>query len=245
VPPLTEEESKGFRITPEGKGMFEGDVKGLNVKVAPLVRALNDAGIETTMSGDMYGTGVVYVDIDRKSIGSLDPSRLPAGWKLTTRWLPGTNRDILGTPLSEGHTKQEHFIAEGASGFESERLARKDAGTITPSEIEKIVAAFETPRVPTDVYPETSVETGKTEEVSLKEPKPATEAEALTPAELLHRMPEALFVEEFLKPEPQRHYPFNDLLAEAKRRGYDIERLVPPSGTIRKSDQKLTKPSRK
>jgi len=41
----------------------------------------------------------------------------------------------------------------------------------------------------------------------------------LTAAEMLRRMPESTFAEEFRKPAADQQYPYNEMLAEAKRRG--------------------------
>jgi len=51
----------------------------LNPKVAPLVSAINDAGIYTVMSGDLYGSDLVYVDVDIP-LSDVSEVKLPPGW---------------------------------------------------------------------------------------------------------------------------------------------------------------------
>lgn len=107
----------------------------LNPKVRSAVIALNQAGIKTTMSGDLYGDDLIYIDIDEDALKRLDPAKLPEGWKLTGLDIKATKRDVLGIPIQEGDTDHSDYLG-------SRRLARAGNQPVTNAEGKALIAAF-------------------------------------------------------------------------------------------------------
>lgn len=120
----------------------------INPKVEEVVIALNDAGIRTTMSGDLYGDELMYIDLDPDHQEALDRARLPEGWVKTYTDITLTNRDVLGTPIPagrEGYVKNLMKAAEDQPMYGRRRIAKKGASQVSPKEAQAIADAIEKP----------------------------------------------------------------------------------------------------
>jgi hypothetical protein len=73
--PSEEQRTEAEKATEESVSQYE---EPLNPKVTPLVSALNKQNIPTTLSGDLYGKDLVYVDIDAPWDTKIPG--LPKGW---------------------------------------------------------------------------------------------------------------------------------------------------------------------
>lgn len=118
----------------------------LNPKAQPLVTALNDAGIPTVQSGDLYGKNLVYVDLPggRYTEGKLTRgvdtyeralrnARLPAGWKVVRADTPASTAFETGKP-------EKPYTGPRATAV---RLIRK-GGAATPAEAQELAEAVRT-----------------------------------------------------------------------------------------------------
>ena len=115
----------------------------LNPKAAPLVAALNDAGVPTVQSGDLYGKNLVYVDLPggKYTEGiltrgvdtferALKTTKLPAGWKVIRADAPASTAFETGKPEKPYSGPRSTVV----------RLIRK-GGTVTPSEAQGVAKA--------------------------------------------------------------------------------------------------------
>lgn len=112
----------------------------VNPKVSRLVAALQIAGHKTTMSGDMYGDNLVYVDLDEEAAANIDTSKLPAGWKLTYADTTLTERDVLGKDIPAQKADVTNTIL---SSDKPVRLSRAGKEPVSEKEIAAIVASAE------------------------------------------------------------------------------------------------------
>lgn len=110
----------------------------INPKVTPLVEALNGAGFETSMSGDLYGNELVYVDLSAQAAARVAGTMLPAPWTWTYQDIKLTHRDALGTPIPPN---QLGVTANIMDTGQPRRIARP-GGTISEHEAHSIVAAL-------------------------------------------------------------------------------------------------------
>ncbi len=74
----------------------------LNPNVRELVFTLNEAGFVTALSGDIYGSGLVYTDLTEESFEKVNPqsplfNRNREGWKFTSRNIDIAKWEVLGT----------------------------------------------------------------------------------------------------------------------------------------------------
>jgi hypothetical protein len=115
----------------------------INPKVAPLVSALNKLNIFTTLSGDMYGNALVYVDLSIP-YGSVEISKLPAGWVVG----PNAANHTLAVHGNAAVDKTSKDADAAAQELESLgvvprlRLSRA-GGAVSISEAGKVAAAVQ------------------------------------------------------------------------------------------------------
>jgi hypothetical protein len=118
----------------------------LNPKAKPLVSALNDAGIPTAQSGDLYGKNLVYVDLPggkytegRLTRGvdtyerALRSVKLPEGWKVIR----------ADTPASAAFETGKAEKPYNGPRSTAVRLIRKGAA-VTPAEAREVAQAVKT-----------------------------------------------------------------------------------------------------
>ncbi len=132
--------SIGAELTPF---VLPADDEPINPKVAPLVEALNKAGIRTVMSGDMYGDEIVYVDIDPRSLPRGKTlwdyaDDFPEGWKAVHNNIYATKYETIGYEPTERQFEQMANVAASSPPI---RLA-KAGKSISRTEIDQIVAAL-------------------------------------------------------------------------------------------------------
>jgi hypothetical protein len=108
----------------------------INPKVAPLVDALNDLGIYTTLSGDFYSDDLVYVDVaiePHDAAGAIP--QLPDGWILCEPFVRDTFV-CLGWPhRSRIEVPQWAREQRGVT-----RIARR-GGAVTAQEAQQVAQA--------------------------------------------------------------------------------------------------------
>ena len=115
----------------------------LNPKAKPLVNALNDAGVPTVQSGDLYGKNLVYVDLlggkytEGKLTRGVDSyeralrtARLPEGWKVIRADAPASTAFETGKP-------EKPYTGPRSTAV---RLIRK-GGAVTQAEANEVAEA--------------------------------------------------------------------------------------------------------
>lgn len=145
--PTVPTDSQGLLLEPaethaETKRMLAGDLP-LNPKVIPLVEALNDAGVPTVSSGDLYGKSLVYVDLPggkytegqlTKGVDTyeraLKKAKLPQGWKVIRADSPAVEAFEKGKP-------EKRYSGPRATAV---RLIRK-GGAVTETEARRVAEA--------------------------------------------------------------------------------------------------------
>ncbi len=115
-------------LLPEVQEQINKDSE-LNPKVKHGVAALNKRGIRTTLSGDLYGKPLAYIDVHHDHIQRLNESKLPQGWKLLHGDASTTHSELMGAkPTRPSGTRT--------------RLARLGQQPITPHEGRALAGAF-------------------------------------------------------------------------------------------------------
>lgn len=90
----------------------------INPKVKKLVDTLNDSGVYTLLSGDLYSDDVVYVDLDIP-VAKLQDAKLPAGWKVH-------RTDVADTYVAHGiQEKLDPYFKDGLKGDYSPASLKK------------------------------------------------------------------------------------------------------------------------
>ena len=107
----------------------------INPKVLPLVQAFFRVGIETTLSGDMEGEDLVYVDLHHKYQDVVNQVILPDGWIVSVQDVKENFR-ALGLP-------NDHIILidRGTTIGQDVRLCRR-GGKINTLEANAVVDAI-------------------------------------------------------------------------------------------------------
>lgn len=124
--------------------------EGINPKVRALVDAINDAGVYTELSGDMYGDDLVYVDVS-VPFDQAQSMRLPRGWKVTRPFVahtevahglkkfpPDVLDDVIKDALARAHP--DSLMGLGARG-EITRLSRA-GGKVSETEAKAVADAL-------------------------------------------------------------------------------------------------------
>lgn len=118
-----------------------GGEKSINPKVAPLVYALNESGLQTRGSGDGYENSYVYVDLSEEAAIQAEVASLPEGWILTPRDMPSMKQDLGVEQMSQAHADQRAYLKKEGVPAPLERLARK-GGAVSEEEARAIVEAI-------------------------------------------------------------------------------------------------------
>lgn len=108
----------------------------MNPKVINLIKALFQAKIQTTLSGDMCGDDLVYTDLHRKYEKSLGKTILPPPWIIVPASVNHTKR-ALGLPSTcYSHPMRGVYIEN--NHYPRVRITRK-GGMISEKEADTVV----------------------------------------------------------------------------------------------------------
>lgn len=110
----------------------------INPKVRTLVALLAQAGVPTTMSGDLYGDELVYVDLSAKDVEAAVAAGLPDGWVATWQHTALTHRDVLGKKV---RSAQAGITKNYQKAYKKQRLARAGSEAVSKEEAQAVVNA--------------------------------------------------------------------------------------------------------